>query len=58
MVGEIRDEETAELAVRAALTGHIVFATLHTTDALEAVYRLVDMGVPCFMAAPVCCGRW
>jgi type II secretory ATPase GspE/PulE/Tfp pilus assembly ATPase PilB-like protein len=53
MVGEIRDVQTAELAVRAALTGHIVFATLHTTDALEAVYRLVDMGVPSFMAASV-----
>jgi type II secretory ATPase GspE/PulE/Tfp pilus assembly ATPase PilB-like protein len=53
MVGEIRDAETAELAVRAALTGHIVFATLHTTDAAEAVYRLQDMGVPAFMVSSV-----
>jgi type II secretory ATPase GspE/PulE/Tfp pilus assembly ATPase PilB-like protein len=53
MVGEIRDVETAELAVRAALTGHIVFATLHTTDAAEAVYRLQDMGVPAYMVVSV-----
>jgi type II secretory ATPase GspE/PulE/Tfp pilus assembly ATPase PilB-like protein len=53
MVGEIRDTETAELAVRAALTGHIVFATLHTADALEAVYRLRDMGIPGYMTASV-----
>ena len=51
MVGEIRDGETAELAVRAALTGHLVFATLHTGDAAEAVFRLRDMGVPPFMTA-------
>jgi len=53
MVGEIRDTETAELAVRAAMTGHLVFATLHTNNALEAVYRLVDMGIPAYMAAAV-----
>jgi type II secretory ATPase GspE/PulE/Tfp pilus assembly ATPase PilB-like protein len=51
MVGEIRDSETAALAVRAALTGHLVFATLHTGGAAEAVFRLRDMGVPAFMTA-------
>ena len=45
MVGEIRDEETAKIAVQAALTGHLVLSTLHTNDALGAVYRLMDMGV-------------
>jgi len=45
MVGEIRDRETAEIAVRSALTGHLVFSTLHTNDAPSAVTRLVDMGV-------------
>jgi type II secretory ATPase GspE/PulE/Tfp pilus assembly ATPase PilB-like protein len=53
MVGEIRDGETAELAVRAALTGHVVFATLHTTSAAEAVYRLQNMGIPAYMVAAV-----
>ena len=53
MVGEIRDIETAELAVRAALTGHLVFATLHTNNALEAVFRLQNMGIPAYMAAAV-----
>lgn len=45
LVGEIRDQETAEIAVRAALTGHLVFSTLHTNDAASAVVRLSDMGV-------------
>src|SRR6266446_3104862 len=45
MVGEIRDRETADIAIRAALTGHLVFSTLHTNDAPSAVTRLVDMGV-------------
>lgn len=53
MVGEIRDAETAELAVRAALTGHLVFATLHTNDAPEAVFRLQNMGIPPYMASAV-----
>jgi general secretion pathway protein E/type IV pilus assembly protein PilB len=53
MVGEIRDTQTAELAVRAALTGHLVFATLHTNSAAEAVYRLQDMGIPAYLAAAV-----
>src|SRR5678810_608046 len=49
MVGEIRDFETAEIAIRAALTGHQVFSTLHTNDATGAVTRLVDMGVEAFL---------
>ncbi len=53
MVGEIRDEETALLAVRAALTGHPVLASLHTNDAPSAVNRLVDMGVPRYLLAAV-----
>lgn len=46
MLGEIRDEETAHIAVRAAITGHLVMSTLHTKDAVEAILRLEDMGVP------------
>jgi general secretion pathway protein E len=46
MVGEIRDLETAEMAVQAALTGHLVLSTLHTNDAPSAVTRLLDLGVP------------
>ena len=53
MIGEIRDIETAELAVRAALTGHLVLATLHTNNAIEAVYRLQNMGLPAYMVATV-----
>jgi len=49
MVGEIRDYETAEIAIRAALTGHQVFSTLHTNDATGAVTRLIDMGVEAFL---------
>jgi type II secretory ATPase GspE/PulE/Tfp pilus assembly ATPase PilB-like protein len=49
MVGEIRDSETAEIAIRAALTGHQVFSTLHTNDATGAVTRLLDMGVEAFL---------
>jgi type IV pilus assembly protein PilB len=49
MVGEIRDYETAEIAIRAALTGHLVLSTLHTNDATSAVTRLVDMGVEPFL---------
>jgi type IV pilus assembly protein PilB len=51
MVGEIRDLETAEIAVQAALTGHLVFSTLHTNDAPSAVARLIDMGVEPFLVA-------
>jgi len=51
MVGEIRDKETADIAIRAALTGHLVFSTLHTNDAPGAVTRLIDMGVEPFLLA-------
>ncbi len=51
MIGEMRDEETAEIAVRAALTGHLVFSTLHTNDAVSSVTRLVDMGLPPYLVA-------
>ncbi|HHW08149.1 MAG TPA: Flp pilus assembly complex ATPase component TadA [Clostridia bacterium] len=51
MVGEIRDRETAEIAVRAAITGHLVFSTLHTADAAGAVTRLLDMGVEPYLVA-------
>jgi general secretion pathway protein E len=51
MVGEIRDHETAEIAIHAALTGHLVFSTLHTNDAAGAVTRLLDMGVEPYLAA-------
>lgn len=51
MLGEIRDEETAAMAVHAALTGHLVLSTLHTNDALGAVYRLLDMGVADYLLA-------
>jgi len=52
MVGEIRDKETAQLAIQAALTGHLVLSTLHTNDAIGAVPRLVDMGVDPYLIAP------
>ena len=51
MVGEMRDAETAELAVQAALTGHRVFSTLHTNDALGAIPRLRDLGIPSYLIA-------
>jgi len=49
MIGEIRDGETAELAIHAALTGHLVFSTLHTNNAISAIPRLIDMGVEPFL---------
>jgi type IV pilus assembly protein PilB len=52
MVGEIRDAETAKLAIQAALTGHLVFATLHTNSAIGAIPRLIDMGVDPYLIAP------
>jgi len=52
MVGEIRDKETAQLAIQAALTGHLVLSTLHTNNAIGAVPRLVDMGVDPYLIAP------
>jgi general secretion pathway protein E len=51
MVGEIRDRETAEIAIQSALTGHLVLATLHTNDALSAFTRLVDMGIEPYLVA-------
>ncbi len=51
LVGEIRDHETAEIAVQAALTGHLVFSTLHTNDAPSAITRLIDMGVKPFLVS-------
>lgn len=51
MVGEMRDAETAEIAIRAAITGHLVLSTLHTNDAASTVTRLVDMGVEAYMVA-------
>ena len=51
MIGEIRDLETAEIAIRSAMTGHLVLSTVHTNDALSSFARLVDMGVEPFLAA-------
>jgi type IV pilus assembly protein PilB len=51
LVGEIRDQETAEIAIRAAMTGHLVLSTLHTNDAPSAIPRLIDMGVKPYLAA-------
>ncbi len=52
MVGEIRDKETAQLAIQAALTGHLVLSTLHTNSAIGAIPRLIDMGVDPYLIAP------
>lgn len=56
LVGEIRDRETAEVAIQSALTGHLVFATLHTNDSSSAFTRLIDMGVEEFLVASTVCG--
>ncbi len=53
MVGEIRDFETAEISIRAAMTGHLVFSTLHTNDAVSGITRLLDMGIEPFLLASV-----
>lgn len=53
LIGEIRDKETAEIAIQSALTGHLVFSTLHTNDAASAITRLVDMGVEPFLLSSV-----
>jgi general secretion pathway protein E len=58
MVGEIRDLETAEMAVQAALTGHLVFSTLHTNDAPSAVTRLMELGVPAYLINATCWACW
>ena len=52
MVGEIRDKETAQLAIQAALTGHLVLSTLHTNNAIGAIPRLIDMGIDPYLIAP------
>ena len=54
MVGEIRDYETAEIAVKAALTGHLVLSTLHTNDAPSTVNRLLNMGIEPFLVSSAC----
>ena len=51
MIGEIRDNETAEIAIRAAITGHLVFSTLHTNDAPSSIVRLVDMGIQPYLVS-------
>ena len=51
LVGEMRDRETAEIGLRAAMTGHLVLSTLHTNDAASTPMRLLDMGVPRYMVA-------
>ncbi len=56
LVGEIRDQETAQIAVRASMTGHLVFSTLHTNDALEAIGTLRNMGVPSFLISSALTG--
>jgi len=56
LIGEIRDEETAEIAFRAALTGHLVLSTLHTNDAVSTITRLVDIGIPRYMIASTVIG--
>jgi general secretion pathway protein E len=53
MVGEIRDFETSEISIRAAMTGHLVFSTLHTNDAVSGITRLLDMGIEPFLLASV-----
>src|SRR2546421_3631458 len=56
MVGEMRDRETAEIAIQAALTGHLVFSTLHTNDAPSGVTRMVDMGIEPYLVAATVLG--
>ncbi|MET0577564.1 MAG: ATPase, T2SS/T4P/T4SS family, partial [Ilumatobacteraceae bacterium] len=56
LIGEIRDEETARIAVQSALTGHVVMSSLHATDATAALYRLIDMGIEPFLLASALVG--
>ena len=56
LLGEIRDHETAEMAVRIALTGHALFSTLHTEDTVSAVFRMIEMGVPPYLLAATLSG--
>ncbi len=51
LIGEMRDQETAEIGIRAALTGHLVLSTLHTNDSIESALRMIDMGVPGYLVA-------
>ena len=52
MIGEIRDMETAQIAIRSSLTGHLVLSTLHTNSAVESISRLTDMGIEPFLLSP------
>ena len=52
LVGEMRDNETAQMGIQASLTGHLVFSTLHTNDAPGAITRMIDMGVPGYLGVP------
>jgi general secretion pathway protein E len=54
MVGEVRDLETAKMAADAAITGHLVFTTLHTGDAISSINRLIEMGLPPYLVAAAC----
>jgi type IV pilus assembly protein PilB len=56
LVGEIRDGETAEIAMRAAITGHLVFSTIHTNDAVSSINRLIDMGLEPYMVSSALVG--
>lgn len=56
MIGEMRDEETAHIAIQAAITGHVVLSTLHTNDAAGVIERLLDMGIPAYLVASSVCG--
>jgi len=56
MVGEIRDPDTVEIAIRAAITGHLVLSTIHTNDTVSTIYRLMDMGIPAYMIAAALSG--
>ena len=56
LVGEIRDGETAEIAMRAAITGHLVFSTIHTNDAVSSINRLIDMGLEPYMVSTALVG--
>jgi type IV pilus assembly protein PilB len=51
MIGEIRDVETAEIAIRSSITGHLVFSTIHTNDAVSTISRLIDMGIPPYLVS-------
>ena len=56
MIGEIRDVETVEIAIKAAITGHLVLSTIHTNDSVSTIYRLIDMGVPSYMVSAAIVG--